>query len=77
MARGVKHALAHHQALSNVRLNGTRITDKSCGILAALPKIESIDLANTAVTTVGLRRICQKHLDSLDLSGTAIDDEVY
>jgi hypothetical protein len=67
-------ALAMLQGLHEVDLNGTRITDATLALLAALPELQIARLRATAITDEGFRRHLENHpqLRELDLRETAV-----
>lgn len=65
--------LADH--IAELSLAGTRITDTSLRLIAAMPNLRRLSLARTACTSAGIAHLAAlRHLEELNLTGASLDD---
>jgi hypothetical protein len=58
-----------------IDLQGTQVTDQGIAPLAALQRLQSLNLAATGVTNTGLRHVATSRIRQLNLSGTFVNDQ--
>ena len=67
--------LSDSSQLWMIQLDGTRITDRSLGVVAELPNLQRLSVGNTQVTDAGLSHFNGKQLRWLDISETKVTEE--